>query len=186
MNWRLPVLLLAATMSAACSSAVTGTPSQDSELPRLPPRPRELRIDTLDACSALTSAQVRSLDLVFYRTVKPGTKRGPGCDWIHSPTEPVESYSINVNTQGGVELAFGQPQLDVISVAGFGAVETPGLLTTGERDCIVSIDVAAGQAVQVNYFYNGSTVPMNHEIACQKARNAAELAMQTILARAGG
>ena len=36
------------------------------------------------------------------------------------------------------------------------------------------------------YSYNGSTVPMNHEIACQKARNAAELAMQTILAKAGG
>ena len=43
--------------------------------------------------------------------------------------------------------------------------------------------MASGQAVQVGYFYNGSTVPMNHEIACQKARNAAELAMQTILAR---
>ncbi len=40
--------------------------------------------------------------------------------------------------------------------------------------------------VQVGYFYNGSTVPMNHEIACQKARNAAELAMQTILAKSGG
>ncbi len=35
------------------------------------------------------------------------------------------------------------------------------------------------------YFYNGQTVPMTHEIACQKARNAAELAMQTILAQAG-
>jgi hypothetical protein len=46
--------------------------------------------------------------------------------------------------------------------------------------------VGPGQAVQVGYFYNGSTVPMNHEIACQKARNAAELAMQTILAKIGG
>ena len=41
------------------------------------------------------------------------------------------------------------------------------------------------QAVQVRYFYNGSTVRMTHEIACQKARNAAELAMQTILAKLG-
>ncbi len=40
--------------------------------------------------------------------------------------------------------------------------------------------------MQVGYFYNGSTVPMNHEIACRKARNAAELAMQTILANIGG
>ena len=81
---------------------------------------------------------------------------------------------------------FGQPQLDVVNVAGFGAVETPGLYSSGENDCIVNVDVAPGQAVQVGYFYNGSTVPMNHEIACQKARNAAELAMQTILAKIGG
>jgi Protein of unknown function (DUF3558) len=186
MNRWIPILLLAAGMSAACSSAVTGSPSQDSDLPRLPPRPRELRIDGFDPCSALTPAQVKSLNVAFYRTVKPGTARGPGCDWIHSPTEPVESYSIDINTRGGVELAFGQPHLNVVMIAGFGAVETPGLLSSGERDCIVNIDVASGQAIQVNYFYNGSTVPMNHEIACRKARNAAELAMQTIQAKIGG
>lgn len=180
------MLLLAAALSAACSSVITGTPSQDNAIPRLPPRPRELRIDRLDACSTLTPTQLKSLGVVFYRIVKPGAKRGAGCDWIHSPTEPVESYSIDVNTRGGVELAYGQPQLKVVSVAGFGAVETPSKFSSGEHDCIVNIDVASGQAVQVNYFYNGSTVPMNHEIACQKARNAAELAMQTILAKSGG
>ena len=70
-------------------------------------------------------------------------------------------------------------------MAGFGAVETAGLYRTGDRDCVVNIDVAPGQAVQVGYFYNGTTVPMTHEIACEKARHAAELAMQTILARSG-
>ncbi len=49
----------------------------------------------------------------------------------------------------------------------------------------MNVDVAPSQAVQVGYFYNGVTVPMTHEIACQKARHAAELAMQTILARTG-
>ena len=80
---------------------------------------------------------------------------------------------------------FGQPQLQVTSVAGFGAVQTPALYGFGEQDCVVNVDVAPSQAVQVAYFYNGQTVPMTHEIACQKARNAAELAMQTILAQAG-
>ena len=56
---------------------------------------------------------------------------------------------------------------------------------TENSDCVVNVDVAPSQAVQVAYFYNGQTVPMTHEIACQKARNAAELAMQTILAQAG-
>ncbi len=85
-----------------------------------------------------------------------------------------------------MESAFDQPGFNIITVGGFGAVETPGQFSSGERDCIVNVDVASGQAVQVNYFYNGSTVPMNHEIACQKARNAAELAMQTILDKIGG
>ena len=49
----------------------------------------------------------------------------------------------------------------------------------------MNVDVAPSQAVQVGYFYNGTTVPMTHEIACQKARHAAEMAMQTILAQAG-
>ena len=111
--------------------------------------------------------------------------RGPGCEWIHSPTEPVEHYSVGINTRGGVELVFGQPQLEVISVAGFGAVQTPAPYGGSTQNCVVNVDVAPSQAVQVAYFYNGQTVPMTHEIACRKARNAAELAMQTILAQAG-
>ncbi len=94
-------------------------------------------------------------------------------------------YSVGINTRGGVELVFGQPQLEVTTVAGFGAVQTPGLYSSGKRDCVVNVDVAPSQAVQVGYFYNGVTVPMTHKIACGKARNAAELAMQTILARTG-
>ena len=110
---------------------------------------------------------------------------GPGCDWIHSPTEPVQSYTVDINTRGGVELVFGQPQLNALTVSGFGAVETPGLYSSGEKDCVVNVDVASRQALQVAYSYNGATVPMNHEIACQKARGAAEMAMQTIQAKIG-
>ena len=110
---------------------------------------------------------------------------GRAATGIHSPSEPIENYSVDINTRGGVELVFGQPQLEVTTVAGFGAVQTPALYGTGEQDCLVNVDVAPSQAVQVGYFYNGATVPMTHEIACRKARHAAELAMQTILARAG-
>ena len=49
----------------------------------------------------------------------------------------------------------------------------------------MNVDVAPSQAVQVALLLQRPTVPMTHEIACQKARNAAELAMQTILARTG-
>ena len=178
-------LVPAIILCAACASTVGGTPSPDSAAPQLPARPRALNIEGVDPCGTFTAAQLKSLGVARYgASVAEGT-RGPGCEWIHSPTEPIEHYSVGINTRGGVELVFGQPQLQVISVAGFGAVQSPAQYGSGDRDCVVNVDVAPSQAVQVAYFYNGQTVPMTHEIACGKARNAAELAMQTILARAG-
>jgi uncharacterized protein DUF3558 len=176
-------LVPAITLCAACTSSVGGSPAADA--PRLPARPRVLNIEGFDPCETLTSTQLKSLGVARYGASQPQGVRGPGCEWIHSPSEPIEHYSIGINTRGGVELLFGQPQLQVTTVAGFGAVQTPAPYGTGKQDCVVNVDVAPGQAVQVGYFYNGTTVPMTHEIACQKARHAAELAMQTILARSG-
>jgi hypothetical protein len=176
-------LVPAVTLCAACASAVGGAPAADSSEPRLPPRPRELRIDGIDPCGTLTSAQLKSLNVARYGASKPDGRRGPSCDWIHSPSEPIENYSVDINTRAGVETMFDQPKLEVVKVADFGAVQTPALYGTGERDCVVNVDVAPGQAVQVGYFYNGATVPMTHELACHKARYAAELAMETILQR---
>jgi hypothetical protein len=184
-RWLLALIPLVATC-AGCTSAVPGTPNVDLDTPKLPQRPRELRIEGIDPCSTLSASHLKSLRVQYFATDPPDGTRGPGCEWVHSPSEPVETYSVDINTRGGVELTFERPQLAVITIAGFGAVSTPALFSSGERDCIVNIDVAPSQSVQISYFYRGSTLPMNHEIACQKARNAAELAMQTILARAGG
>ena len=184
MNGRWLALLPAVTLWTACSSPLGGAPSAESGPPNLPPRPKVLRIDGIDPCGTLTPAQFSSLNVVRYGGTGPGNKRGPSCDWIHDPQEPIENYSVDINTHGGVELLFGQPQLEVITVAGFGAVQTPALYGTGTEDCLVNVDVAPGEAVQVGYFYNGTTVPMTHALACEKARHAAELAMQTILTQA--
>lgn len=172
-------------LCVACASAVGGAPSPDASRPQLPARPRLLNIEGIDPCGTLTPVQTQSLGVARYGASVPSGNRGPSCDWIHSPSEPVENYSVDINTRGGVELVFAQPQLQVTTVAGFGAVQTPALYGTGEQDCLVNVDVAPSQAVQVAYFYNGTTVRMTHEIACQKAHRAAELAMQTILARTG-
>jgi hypothetical protein len=182
---RLLALVSAVALCAACTNMVGGAPARDPSEPQLPTRPRALNIVGLDPCGTLTGAQLKSLGVSRYGSRAPEGARGPSCDWIHSPNEPIENYSLDVNTQGGVEILFGRPQLQVITIAGFGAVQTPAPQGTGQQDCVVNVDVAPSQAVQVAYFYNGATVPMTHEIACGKARHAAELAMQTILARSG-
>jgi Protein of unknown function (DUF3558) len=172
-------------LCAACTSAVGGVPNPDSSEPRLPARPRVLSIAEIDPCGTLTGTQLTSLGLARYGARKPEGSRGASCDWDHYPTEPIENYSLDINTSGGVEMVFGRPQLQVTTVAGFGAVQTPAPYGASEQNCVVNVDVAPSQAVQVAYFYNGQTVPMTHEIACQKARRAAEMAMQTILTRTG-
>src|ERR1700761_6823597 len=108
---RLALATLAAVLCAACSTSVGGSPKPAQAGPQLPPRPRAGRIDGLDPCSALTPAQVRSLGVRYYATDAPTGTLGPSCDWNHSPAEPVESYTVDINTKGAVELAFGQPQL---------------------------------------------------------------------------
>lgn len=186
MTWRLMALISAAALCVSCTNAVTGNPAVDSAAPKIPPRPRELHINNFAPCDTLTDDQLKALHVRYLGKDAPSGKRGPGCQWNHSPYEPVETYTVAVDTDGGVELAFGQPQLQVIAVVGFGAIETPALFSSGQKDCIVHVDVASRQALQVGYFYDGATVPMTHEIACAKARHAAELAMRTVLAKLGG
>jgi hypothetical protein len=178
-------LVPAVTVCAACTNTIGGAAGPDSSEPRLPARPQVLNIVGIDPCGTLTGAQLKALGVARYGARDPAGSRGPSCDWIHSPTEPIENYSLDINTSGGVEVAFGRPQMQVTIVAGFGAVQTPAPHGTGQQDCVVNVDVAPSQALQVAYFYNGITVPMTHEIACQKAHHAAELAMQTIIARTG-
>ena len=77
-------------------------------------------------------SQLKSLGVARYGASKPDGKRGPGCDWIHSPTEPIEHYSVGINTRGGVELVFGQPQFEVTTVAGSARCR-PRPLRRGDR-----------------------------------------------------
>ena len=113
--------------------------------PELPPRPRELRINGFDPCSALTSAQLQSLESGSTQPTSRPRQRGPGCDWIHSPDEPVESYTVDINTRGGVELAF-EPAPASRSSRSLASAQstTPGLYSSGEHDCIINVDVASG------------------------------------------
>ena len=122
MTMRLLSLILAFAACAACTGSIDGTPASDSAAPKLPSRPRELRINGIDPCDALSSPQLASLHVQYSTTDKPLDKRGPGCQWVHSPYEPIEAYTIAINTNGGVELTFGQPGLQVTTIAGFGAV----------------------------------------------------------------
>jgi hypothetical protein len=48
------------------------------------------------------------------------------------------------------------------------------------------VDAAYGQNLVLRYEYDGSTVPMTKQLACDKAKVAAEMAVQTLIEQSGG
>jgi len=181
-------LSLLGLLLAGCGLAAEPTPSQApvATAPNgqsLPARPREIRLDGLDPCRLLTAEQQRRLNPDQPPTANYGD-RGPSCQWGRGFTEPREGYLVRLRTNLGADQALaGPPGVRVVSVAGFGAVETFGQPADPDRTCILAIDVADGQSVDVLYDYTGKALPINRALACQRAATAADLVMQTLLAQ---
>lgn len=188
---RRPLLLLAAAAALLAGCAI-GAPapappaSTPPPIPALPDRPRDLPLDGLDPCAGLTADQLRQLD-IFRPRFTSDEGIGDTCQWRHGPDEPKEGYLLAYGLDIGIEAAFGNPKTgDVIDIAGYPAVETQGQIAPRDTTCIVVVDVAPGQALTVQYAYDGHTLPMTYPLACDRARTAAELATRTLLDRPGG
>ncbi len=153
-------------------------------MPQLPPRPHDIRVDDLDLCSVLDDAD-RALLGVFEGVYSSADAViGDRCRWTHSPAEPIESFAVVRETRYGAVAALAAPRGATVEViAGFATVFTQGIHDDPNRGCIALIDVTDRKALTVAYSYRGSSVPMTREIACGKARTAAELVMGTILAQ---
>jgi hypothetical protein len=188
------VLLALALMMIACSADVTGPPVPPTPLVNgvpsaLPARPNELPLEGIDPCMMLTPSQQGHLGVSKGR---PGIAsdgfNSPACVWSRFPQEPQDSYLVQLVTRQGAEFALASTTgARVIQIDGFAAVET-------QRDerypvefhCVLLLDVAAGQNLWVQYDYDGSAVPMTKQLACDKARVAAEMAVQTLIEQSGG
>lgn len=180
--------ILGATIMTACSNSISGEPGPLTTPslimhPQMPPRPREIRIDNLDPCTLFTPEQLRVLSVGTGQKIAADDQVGPSCRWSHSPDEPVEAYRIARNASKGIEATFGNTRgVTALTIAGFPAVETQSeRLQLADTQCIIVIDVAQGQNLQVNYDYSGDALAMTREIACAKTRLAAEAAMQELI-----
>jgi hypothetical protein len=135
----------------------------------------------------LTESQQRALGVGRGDAGSAG--EGPGraaCVWGRFFDEPQDIYTIRMVTAHGAEdLLGGVTGASVIQIAGFAAVETQTPDFPANSHCLLGIDVAAGQSLYVIYDYDGSTVPMTRELACEKARVAAEMAVQTLIEQSG-
>lgn len=185
----LAVIGVTAVLVSACGApSTTGTGSTvtsaaPASRPTLPPRPREIDLAGVDACTLLTPAQQRQLGTdsspVFTRY--PDTYGNRRCDYGKNLSSPYFAYELKVVTQEDATVYLSGARdtaARVVSAAGFPAVQYRG--TGDARDCFIGVSTKNGQYLNVHYTQStGSDDPA--DVACEKARVAAEMAMQTLL-----
>lgn len=195
MKARMMQTILVSAVLAGCAAPMAGAPESGAPTAAAGTpsfsRPRELALDGLDPCALLTPAQLKQLGVGQESrgtaTSFTDGRQFPSCQWARFPQEPQDSYLIGNDLNRGVQFSLvGAAGVQVIKVAGFAAVEYEDGGGRPHRNCVLAIDIAAGQNLIVRYDYNGSTVPMNRQLACEKAKVAAEMAIQTLIEQADG
>ncbi|MGH3921603.1 MAG: DUF3558 domain-containing protein [Pseudonocardiaceae bacterium] len=190
---RLGGLMLAAALTVllpACATR-TVTPGEPEPPPtttaalQLPPRPAEVPIDDLDPCLVFTPQQRQDLGIDQEpRPSPPSSRSEVACTYAHSSSEPFFSYYVAPVPQEGADAWLtGRRNVAGVAireVAGFGAVQT--LLGGSDDDCSLTIDVAAGQSLDV-MFLGDSAGSFTVDEMCERARLGAAAAMETLLAR---
>lgn len=178
-------------LSAACGGTnivgdASGSPTpatSSSPAAELPPRPRYVLLDGLDPCRALTPQQLTELGVNREPRQFEGGNRGEAqCEFEHIYTEPYYRYIVGmVLTEGAEAWLTEQRTVEVrtLSVAGFGAVETR-TLGEDDLDCMLSIDVADGQSLDVSFV--SSDDQFTTDDLCDRALVGAEAVMATLLA----
>jgi hypothetical protein len=159
------------------SPAEGPSPATPSPSP-LPPRPLALRLDGIDPCTLLTPKQGRQFSSVPSRRVADDQEPGIyDCIWSTFPTNPVSNWTASSVLDHGADYYLGSVTgAQIVQVDGFAAVQTSSNLADPERQCLLYVDVAPGQALDVQYINpNGDYPGISHQVACQQATKAAEL-----------
>jgi hypothetical protein len=168
-----------------CGGAEPSTPPASSAvIPGLPPRPATLSAEGVKPCELLTEAQRTQLGLGAAQPNAPvysGPNQGPGCVWNSLHRHPDYGYTGGFVINRGVDAVNSREPPRV--VAGFGAVTTGTVGTDPAYYCQIFLDSAPNQAFSVSFANNGDDIPgMNHQLACDKAQQAAELMLANLRA----
>lgn len=189
LSWSIhPIALLLFLVPAACTIPAVGAPAPASAPPiggttsALPPRARDLPLARIDPCRLLTADQQASLGVSDpSRGTSPEEGDVPSCQWDRLLSEPRDAYLARLFIARGAAWALDSATgASVTEVAGFPTVRTTGPRGLPERHCFLYVDVAEEQTLFVGYQYEGRTEPMTTDLACDKARTAAELMLETL------
>ena len=196
-RWLAGVMLVLASVGLAGCSSGYSTPNGSSvpsasPLPPsaaapsqspLPPRPAVLRLDGVDPCVLLTAAQ---LQLLAVNPGKPSQNNdGIGsrdCLWRNFPAKPDNGWLARAILAQGAEYYLNSVTgAQIVQVDGFPAVETSSSLADPDKQCLLYVDVAPGQSLEVQYLNGAGDYPgINRQVACQLAVKATELMLANL------
>lgn len=167
------------------TTAPTSGESPTKTSTSIPPRPKSLKLDSIDPCALLTADQRGGLKVDTFRPQTNNTEQYRGakeCAFEISAQAPYYRYYATVVTTEGVEVWLAGDRnvdADLISVGDFAAVRYD-LAGQGASaaPCTVAIDVAQGQQLQIRTTTSGKDFTQDE--VCRMSEKAAGLALTTL------
>ncbi|MEU5696042.1 DUF3558 domain-containing protein [Actinosynnema sp. NPDC020468] len=165
--------------SATPTTGTSGT-SRTPPVASSVPRPKELKLDNVDPCKVLTSAQMAQLSVVTAERndgTVVDTGKTPLCDYASAGAQTT-AYGVGLITSVGIDYWTGNGNYTATPtlINGYSALT---IALAGVQDaCAVAIDVADGEQLYVDFRPIGKK-PSQDQM-CQNAKKAAELALVTL------
>ncbi|MBP2339722.1 hypothetical protein JOF41_005900 [Saccharothrix coeruleofusca] len=185
------LMIVVVNVLGGCAIGEDGTPrpvtssagmSGSTESVTRAPRPEELKVEGVDPCATLTSAQQSELKIDEALSqpldVLNNGKPAPTCRY-HSNGRTLFSYNISLVSGEGVDYWEGSSNLEVRSesVSGFSAYRYK-LSGTFQAYCSYAVDVADDQQLVVQFLPIGEG--FSQDRMCQNSARGAELALATL------
>lgn len=177
------LVVATAVLCLAAGCTVTGTPVA---APVTSDRPREIRLDGIDPCTLLTEEQKKELGLD--RPPVGVTGFDPGYNGVTAlcTIRGEQPRAITVGVTLVVNVGIGRYTPDAVRatltpvwVRGF-----PGLVVVPNEHpefCVVVVDVADGQLLDIQFRDGGSSETVPQPDLCAGAEQAADLVMSSLL-----
>jgi hypothetical protein len=185
------IVLAAVGGLTACGGSEPAAPPSPAAAPalppqKLPPRPRELKVDGMDPCSLVTPAIRAQAGVTSQGQADPSSTDNAlrGCGYDNFPQHPTAALDVNLATNQDTAGFLFFPDAVASTVAGFGAVDSPDSAAGPDHSCVVRVDVAENQGLWVSLYNTlGDDATSTHAQMCQKAHTVAESIMAGLLAK---
>jgi hypothetical protein len=175
---------------SGCGGSQASTPPPQAAPPapaqKLPPRPRELKVDGIDPCSLVTPEIRAQAGVTSQGQADPSSTDNAlkGCGYDNFPQHPTAALDVNLATNQDTSGFLFFPDAVASTVAGFGAVDSPDSAAGADHSCVVRVDVAENQGLWVSLYNTlGDDAASTHAQMCHKAHTVAESIMAALLAK---